>query len=628
MATKGIRSIAHDRVLNDIIQTVVKKEGKSDFLIFVVDKHSLKILSAALKVYDITEAQIALIEDIGKKRKPLPNMTAIYFIHPSKTSVDALIADMGDKSPMYKAAYVFFTVRCEQELLLAISQSTIVKRLKGLTVANMHFLALEQQAFSLGLLEDIGYLYAPDKSLHMDKFLRLAAQQLATTCATLNELPYIRYDKSAPLAARFAKLFDEQVMALYRGVPGQKPNMNSSILILERTFDPLSPLIHEFTYQAMINDLLDDVKDGKYSYEFTAKDGATSKRDALLDESDPLWPDLRHKHIADAIKHVVDEFTMFQSTNTDVASVGKLNKGEAQELSQIRDAVKAMPRYNQQVGKYSLHISLTDACMKQFDMRQLLKLATWEQNLAMGVDAGGHEVKKPLENIMPILQDPSVQMHDKQRLLMIYIITREGLQETERKKLLDLAGLNDRERRCIASLAHLGVSMERAKAAKKLSRDQKKRVIEQQERRMVDVPYEISRYTPPVKYLMEAHLRNQLEVSQYPYLRDPPPQDERAAQYQQATVADSVARKWQWSRPADTAAAADAPSATSGGGKLLVFVLGGVTYSEMRSAYEVTKALSKQVYIGGTSVLTPKSFIDQLDKLSSPVSAADVHLDV
>ena len=38
-------------------------------------------------------------------------------------------------------------------------------------------------------------------------------------------------------------------------------------MVLDRSFDPLSPLLHEFTYQAMVHDLL-PVQDERYRYHY------------------------------------------------------------------------------------------------------------------------------------------------------------------------------------------------------------------------------------------------------------------------------------------------------------------------------------------------------------------------
>ncbi|EMP40093.1 Syntaxin-binding protein 3 [Chelonia mydas] len=55
------------------------------------------------------------------------------------------------------------------------------------------------------------------------------------------------------------------------------------------------------------------------------------------------------------------------------------------------------------------------------------------------------------------------------------------------------------------------------------------------------------------------------------------------------------------------------------GSKLIVFVIGGITYSEMRSAYEVSQAYkSCEVVIGSTHILTPRRLLDDVKTLNKP----------
>ena len=78
--------------------------------------------------------------------------------------------------------------------------------------------------------------------------------------------------------------------------------------------------------------------------------------------------------------------------------------------------------------------------------------------------------------------------------------------------------------------------------------------------------------------------------------------------HQELTTSTSSARLGQWNRK-------------EGHGKerIIIFIVGGCTFSEMRVAYEVTNSNERknwEVVIGGTQLLTPHKFLQHLKELS------------
>lgn len=99
--------------------------------------------------------------------------------------------------------------------------------------------------------------------------------------------------------------------------------------------------------------------------------------------------------------------------------------------------------------------------MKLYEEQRLEEVSGLEQDMAMGMDANGKAIKK--EEILPrlseILANGSVLESDRIRLVMIFVITQEGVTEDDVSSLIKAAKFSKEAAavKSIGNLKHLGV---------------------------------------------------------------------------------------------------------------------------------------------------------------------------
>ena len=434
--------------------------------VLVVDEPGMKVISAAVGMYDIMEQQVSVVESLEKKRARFPDMAAIYLLAPTEDSIGRLLAEFADKTKVLygKAIFVYFLGPVPKNLMNELKQcKQLLKRLKGMAEVNTNFLVKEGRAFTLDIYDPFAALYRGNK-LEI-----IAAEKLVTLCATLNEYPFIRYNQESQTCSSLASIFKLKMDRFVGSNPswwyhgsGNCPFSNvekdrSTVLLLDRKSDCLTPLMHDFTYQAMVNDLLNIYGD-KITYKAESQDNPQIKedKDVLLNDKDKLWVEMRGEHIAKVIEVLSGRIR--EVVNSSTSNVNRNKKGSNMSLAQLASALKELPEYREVMSKLSQHMNIAHECMDKLKRDKLLDLGDVEQTFATGKDDEGNNVPlnetiRRCESSMLNIRDPK----DRLRLLLIATISQGGLTNSDKDRLLRAAQLGRKEMQTLESIAQLGL---------------------------------------------------------------------------------------------------------------------------------------------------------------------------
>ena len=115
------------------------------------------------------------------------------------------------------------------------------------------------------------------------------------------------------------------------------------ILIVDRTFDLISPLLHEFTYEAMLRDIASSCgpeHSNEIQKELYALDNTNMK-----EEQAGFWSLLKDVHLADCVPTLLRYSESFIASNS-AAGFSKETTGDASKLvsiSQMKATIASIP---------------------------------------------------------------------------------------------------------------------------------------------------------------------------------------------------------------------------------------------------------------------------------------------
>ena len=229
------------------------------------------------------------------------------------------------------------------------------------------------------------------------------------------------------------------------------------------------------------------------------------------------------------------------------------------------------------------------------------------QSLATGLDEDYRKPKNLADQVVRLLDDNDITFSDRLRLIIQYLLHRDGLLPSDTQKLLAHAQLPAQDSEVIHNLDLLGAHVTRSlkdprpPAQPPFGRKQSPQDPGEQESGL-------SRFDPAIRPMLEEHIRGTLDQTTFPFTK--PHLDAADGLLGQEKVSQASLRsaKPTWARTR--------PSATEPRQRIIVFVAGGATYSESRACHEVSQSFNKDVFLATSHILTPGLYLRQVGDLS------------
>ncbi|KNH09401.1 ROP-like protein [Perkinsela sp. CCAP 1560/4] len=517
-------------------------------IILVLDKTTAKNLRSFVQLHNLFENGIFLVEELSKKRKPFPKYCVVYLIYSIVDSLDIIAHDINPKKPSYRSAYIYYIEPPPESFWERYAQPLSNPLIKSIRQTFFSFQCEDTFALHFNAHLDLACLM----SNSMKEECQKASKILSNVLKGMNYTPSIRFQQSVAAKAVALNVM-EYTKVPYEDLDG-KQWPRCELLILDRTLDVCSPIIHDYAYENLLRDFCDDL---------------IASHDLGVDHLhwDTTWRTIRHLNIEDARSHVKKVYENFKELQQLKKSSSLGNTSNSMLVKVIHETAEQQKF----VKEVEFHMSALNRIFERMEEVDFVKVFEVEQALIcfLRTESSQFSVEEILRHLKEIMRS-KVSSNAKFRVLLLFSLTQIGENNKRLEELLEFA---DIPRRKISTI-HKIQSM-RNLSSKTLNELAKKAT---RERRCM-----FSRCPTVLKQVTELAIKGTLPVSDFPY-----------ATAQSTGVTSSGAQSY-------------------GVSDTFVYMVGGFCTAEMHDIRNLMSSQKKAIFLGGTSHVSPESFIDQVE---------------
>ncbi|KAB1260790.1 Vacuolar protein sorting-associated protein 45 [Camelus dromedarius] len=520
--------------------------------VLLMDKETTGIVSMVYTQSEILQKEVYLFERIdSQNREIMKHLKAICFLRPMKENVDYLIQEL--RRPKYSIYFISEMISFESATThMSVSDfSNVISKsdVKSLAEADEQEVVAEVQEFYGDYIAVNPHLFSLNilgccQGRNWDPAqLSRTTQGLTALLLSLKKCPMIRYQLSSEAAKRLAECVKQVITKEYELFEFRRTEVPPLLLILDRCDDAITPLLNQWTYQAMVHELL-GINNNRIDLSRVPGISKDLREVVLSAENDEFYANLielcfqlpfsqnmylNFAEIGSNIKNLMEDFQ-------------KKKPKEQQKLESIADMkafVENYPQFKKMSGTVSKHVTVVGELSRSGPSAQEAieeELRTKPRTLNTSNKSQGIEVdflmgnraksQDPsevlsifLQNVKRLLQNPKVTEFDAARLVMLYALHYERHSSNSLPGLmLDLRnkGVSEKYRKLVSTVVEYGGK--RVRGSDLFSPKDAVAITKQFLKGLKGVENVYTQHQPFLHETLDHLIKGKLKENLYPYL--------------------------------------------------------------------------------------------------------------
>lgn len=456
MATsiQGLKALVVDRETAPMIALVESLSALNTHSIFLTE--SIDTVAQAMRQEAQEEEQqvasgklrrgkgVIMKGDVGVNEQKLSHLKCVMFIQPTRKNLDDLSLFL--KSPRYKEYYLFFSNIVPPGYLEAIADADVNDYVKEVNEYFGDFYATTPHLYHFGASLGQATRFAQDGQSKQQWLYSRDLGGLVSILLSLKKRPDIRFTGHSALTkklatdlARIIKQDEQQLFSSFHTVTPQGVSTEPVLLlILDRRDDPVTPLLTQWTYQAMVHELLNiennrvelrkETEEEKKLNEKDRQQVAAEREVILSSETDQFFKGSMFNNfgeLANKVKKLVSDFQELTKVSSQLDSI--------EDIARVIDK---FPELKERSGTVRKHVNVINQCVQIVNSRNLYTVSRLEQelistNLTMNslVNSSSPEEKPFIDRLFAVFADPNILFEDKLRLILLFSLKFESNQQ-------------------------------------------------------------------------------------------------------------------------------------------------------------------------------------------------------